>query len=220
MSKLIDLTGQKFGRLTVIGRAENTRTGRARWFCLCECGSETVVTGYCLSGGKTQSCGCYQKDQIKEFNRVNKVTHGGCVGSRTRLYRIWSGMKQRCYDKNYHSYNDYGGRGVGVCVEWMDNFESFRTWAMLHGYADNLSIDRKDVNGSYSPDNCRWATEKQQNNNQRSNVFYVLNGESKTLSEWADIYGIDYFFLWQRITRAGMSLDEALTRPVRKCSNG
>lgn len=218
MGKFIDLTGQKFGRLEVMARAENSKLGQARWSCRCKCGSITVADSRNLRSGGTTSCGCYRQEKIK--TGLN-TTHGDCRGGKvSRLHRIWHGMKQRCYDKNYHAYNRYGGRGIGICCEWKDNFEAFRDWAMLHGYADNLSIDRKDVNGSYSPDNCRWATEKQQNNNQRSNVFYVLNGESKTLSEWADIYGIDYFFLWQRITRAGMSLDEALTRPVRKCSNG
>lgn len=160
MSRVKDLVGEKFGRLTVIKRAGSNKDGRAIWLCLCECGVETVKNGKLLLNGHCKSCGCGEYE-----NRVKNITSHKL--SNTRLYRIWKAMKQRCYYKAHKDYHNYGGRGVIVCEEWRNDFITFYTWAIENGYRDDLSIDRINVDGNYEPTNCRWATTKEQRLNQR-----------------------------------------------------
>lgn len=173
------IIGQKFGMLTVTARAENAKNGKARWFCICDCGKEkkNPVTSYDLESGKVKSCGCIKKTCYKGMN----TRHGE---TKTRLWSIWQGMRQRCKSKT-----DYSLRGISVCKEW-DSFESFRDWAKNNGYADNLTIDRINNDKGYSPENCRWATYKEQENNKRNNRRITVNGVTRNVSEWADITGI------------------------------
>lgn len=166
MPPLIDLKGKRFGRLIVVERIPISNK-RTMWICKCDCGNEVSVDAYNLKSGHTQSCGCIHKEVT---SRINK-THG--LGN-TRLYRIWNHMKTRCYRKSYHAFQHYGGRGIRVCDEWLHNFQSFYDWAMSNGYEENLSIDRIDTNGNYSPDNCRWATMADQNKNKRAKNGYKI----------------------------------------------
>lgn len=169
MPKLIDMTGQRFGRLTVIER-HGTKGGHAAWLCECTCGNTVIVDGKFLRMGATQSCGCYRKECAAERH----TTHGR---SKSRLYNIYHNMLKRCFKSNNHKYKDYGGRGITVCDEWKDSFQAFYDWAMANGYSDELTLDRKNNDSNYEPSNCRWATQKEQANNRRKRKRgYKRNG--------------------------------------------
>lgn len=205
MPKLIDLTGRRFGRLVVIERAPNSAKCDTRWKCQCDCGNVVTVRGHNLKQGITNSCGCSRHDP-----RPYRKTHGM---SRTRLYRIWSLMRNRCECKTARTYPQYGGRGITLCEEWKDP-ETFFKWAMENGYQENLTIDRIDNDGGYCPENCRWVTMDVQSNNTRNNRFMTINGRTQTLAQWCREYDMGYKMVYNRITNLGWDLEKALTTPV------
>lgn len=213
MPKLIDLTGQRFGRLTVVERAENyvAPNGRqaARWVCLCDCGNKTTVVGGDLRTGRTKSCGCFEQES-RYLSR--NIIHGGFG---TKLYNVWRGMKKRCYNPKNKFFKDYGGRGITVCDEWRDDFAKFRDWAMANGYREDLSIDRIDNDKGYSPDNCKWATREEQGNNKRSNRAFLVNGKKKTMAELCREYQKNRGKVEGRL-KNGWTIEEALDLVPRK----
>ena len=163
--RFIDLTGQRFGKLTVIKRSENKeyqncRQTHVQFLCQCDCGNKVVVTSNNLRTGHTQSCGCEKIQLVVNRSKKHGMTN-------TRLYGVWNTMRQRCLNPNNHKYKNYGGRGIKVCDEWLHDFMAFYDWSMDNGYKPGLTIDRINNDGNYEPNNCRWTTMKVQNNNRR-----------------------------------------------------
>lgn len=192
--KPYDLTGRKFGRLTVI-KFLNKKGKYYYWECLCDCGNTTTVSSGNLLSGSTLSCKCQRKENLVK----SKTKHNS---SKSRLYHIYLGMKRRCYNTKENNYNRYGGRGITVCPEWLDKengYTNFQRWAYSNGYADNLSIDRIDNNGNYEPDNCRWVDSTTQCRNRSSNRLITYNNQTKCISEWSEIYGIPEHKLYYRV---------------------
>ena len=202
--KLHDLTGQKFGRLTAIGIDERADTKRTYWVCACDCGNFKTVRSDILLSGCTRSCGCMKREQdVVNLDRTSHMMSG------TRLYGIWAGIKKRCLNINDIRYQDYGGRGIKVCDEWKNSFETFMKWALNSGYQEDLTIDRIDNDGDYEPNNCRWATMKDQSNNRRSNIKITIGNATKTMTEWCKIFDLDYKMVLARYNRNGFcTLDE------------
>ena len=198
MAKVKELSGQRFTKLTVIKRAGSTKYGQPLWECKCDCGNTTFVCGQHLREQRVKSCGCY----IKEIVTKHKM-------SRTRLYKIWASMKNRCENPNRKDYKRYGQRGIKVCSDWSD-FLTFCEWATNNGYNDGLTLDRIDVNGNYEPSNCRWATVKEQSNNRTNNHLITYNGETKTIAQWAEERNINHDTLYSRINRMNWDIGRAL----------
>jgi hypothetical protein len=203
--------GDRFGKLTIqktYRKYFENYNGRYA-DCLCDCGNISTVFVGSLTKGDSRSCGC----NIKETKP--NLTHGM---RNTRLYSVWCKMKGRCYNENDPSYKDYGGRGIYVCDEWKDDFVSFYLWSQENGYADKLEIDRINNNGGYSPDNCRWTTKKVNCRNRRSCHNVTINGETKTVVEWAEVSGVSRKTVFTRIYR-GWDYFDAIFSPVKETSN-
>ena len=185
--KIKNLTGQKFGRLFVLRYVGSGKQHQSLFECICDCGNIIVVKGGNLVSGNSKSCGCLKKEILSANNRMVNTTHRM---TRTRLYIIWTDMKQRCNNKNDPFYYLYGGQGIKVCEEWKENFVLFYDWAVNNGYADNLTIDRIDNKKGYNPENCRWVTIKENMRNRRKCVYLTINGERKNVSAWCELYDI------------------------------
>lgn len=209
----VDLTGQRFGRLVVIDEAEpkifytsKRKVTRRQWNCLCDCGETCTVSMSNLRTGHTKSCGCLQEELRREH--IKKMTvHNDW---QSRLFSIWGGIKNRTSNPNVESFQRYGGRGIKICDEWQNSYIAFKEWSLSHGYAENLSIDRIDPNGDYTPDNCRWVTTKEQANNRRSNHYITHNGVTLTLMQWAEVTGIHCATIRGRLNR-GWDVEASLS---------
>ena len=174
-----DLTGTKFGRLTVTKRLPNNKFNMIVWECLCDCGNIHNVSANCLLQKQTFSCGCQKKESVSKACK----THGK---SRTKLHKVWISMRGRCNNHNDKNYNHYGDRGISVCEEW-DTYKCFYDWSIKNGYIEGLQIDRINNDGNYCPENCAWVTSMvNMSHTSRSNHINI-NGEIKCLSEWSRI---------------------------------
>ena len=185
--RLLDLKGKTFNRITVLDYF-----GKQKWLCQCVCGNKFTAYGHQIKTGHTASCGCLQRERTSKAN----TKHHYCG---TRIYQIWQNMRERCYRKTNQEYHNYGGRGITVCDDWNSSFDKFKDWAFENGYKDDLTIDRVNTNGNYEPTNCRWATRKEQVNNTRRNRRFEFCGITKNIMQWAEMFGINYGTLRDRI---------------------
>jgi hypothetical protein len=209
IGKIIDLTGHKYGKLTVLKMADKKgKNQECYWLCECDCENKTkkIISGNNLRHGRTKSCGCGKAK-----------THDL---SKSRVYKIYRSMIQRCYNPNAHAYEIYGGRGIKICDEWIDKkegFVRFYNWSMNNGYSDNLTIDRINVNGNYEPNNCKWSTMKDQQNNKRTNTLIEIDGEIKNIRQWADEFGLTHALISQRL-KSGVVGRDLLKLPEKRTS--
>lgn len=215
-AKLLDIVGKRFNKLVVMREVEpklNKNGYKDRQFeCQCDCGNVMIANGSSVASGNTKSCGCLSLTRFQNLITKHGMRH-------TRLYRIWLGMKSRCYIRSVGSYENYGGRGIVVCEEWHDNFQAFCDWAMANGYDENApkgqcTLDRIDVNGNYEPSNCRWVDMKTQCNNKRNTRYLTYKGETTTIRELSEKYNVYYKTLVSRL-KSGKSVEEAIETPVR-----
>jgi len=194
------IIGKKYGRLTVIEEISPRYC-----LCECECGNEKTVRRDHLLSGATKSCGCLLRETTRKINYKHGLS--STPDHRSRLYKTWDSMKQRCYNPNDKSYSRYGARGITICEAWLNDFVAFSEWAMANGYSDNLTIDRIDVNGNYEPSNCRWADSIIQANNKRNNTKITYNSVTHTLAEWSRLTGIEAGTISIRLRR-GLPLEQ------------
>jgi len=211
----IDLTGKRFNRLKVKSFHHQNDKYKLYWECDCDCGNKKVIEGSAMKSGLTESCGCLNIELSTQRINEHRTKHG--FSNKERLYETWKNMKRRCYDKNNKRYENYGGKGVIVCSEWLSDYLNFREWALSNGYESNLTIDRMNVNGNYEPKNCRWATAKQQANNQTRNRILTHEGISRTMSEWAVHLNVTYSTINHRIQR-GWNMERIVNTPMKKCN--
>lgn len=219
MANFLDLTGKKFGKLTVVGFSRDVKSGkrnRKYWNCICECGGTKEVRTDCLTSGNTTSCGCKHKEISYKNLTTDYAFKPKYKIQNKRLYGIWQGMIKRCTDVNNRRYERYMKRGISVCDEWF-NYDNFALWSLFNGYKDNLTIDRINNNGNYEPSNCRWISIKEQCRNRSTNIKVSYKGQEVTLIELSEIVGIEYSCLNARYRRGDRN--EKLIRPISILEN-
>ena len=204
---MVDMTGKRFGRYTVLYRTDNDKFGNAVWMCQCDCGTIKAVNGGALRKGVTVSCGCFHRDKVTQIS----TTHGK---SRTKLFSTWQHMKARCNNPNHKHYKYYGGKGIKLCPEWEHDFSSFEQWAINNGYAEGLTIDRINPDKGYEPFNCRWATRQEQQSHISSCHMYEIDGISHNLAEWCRIYNVPHERVRRRVVKEHWDILKALTTPA------
>lgn len=191
MSFIIDLTGKRFGKLIVIKKVMSDKSGHSKWLCLCDCGKIKEILGDNIRRGLCKSCGC---GHIKKHGKY-----------KTRIYHIWTHMKQRCYNPKEKKYSNYGGRGIRVCEEWKKNFKSFYDWSINNGYSDKLTIDRIDSNGDYCPENCQWISLSDNSKKTRSvkidikTAIEIRSKKGIMQKELAKMYNVSNGCIWSII---------------------
>lgn len=203
----VALPGDRFGRWVVLREGPPSPTQR-RLVCECDCGTRRLVHVSSLTNGRSRSCGCLHREVSAALVKRLRTSHGG---SSTNEYRIWLGIMSRCLSPGNSAWRRYGGRGIRVCTRWL-RFENFIA-DMGPRPSRAHSIDRKDRDGHYEPENCRWATTKEQGNNTARNRFLVARGERRTVAQWADLVGLDPGLIWARVVRLGWAPERAIFTP-------
>ena len=207
--------GDNFGKWKVIGfddkRSKNSKHGRKYYFCECQCKDRTIksVREDSLTSQKSMSCGCYNREKVSEATSKHSL-------SDSNLYDVWVNMKQRCLNKNNPNYKNYGGRGITVCDEWINDFIKFKEWSIENGYEKGLNLDRKDNNKGYYPENCRFITYIENQNNKRTNTYIEFDNEVHTIADWAKKIDMNPRTLVTRLDTLNWSIEKALTTPVNK----
>lgn len=204
MVAMMDLTGQRYGRLVVLRRAEKRKP--VVWKCRCDCGTIKDIRAGQLRTGKTRSCGCIALERIGQLRR----SHGM---SKMAEYKIWKDIKKRCFNPNHAAFKDYGGRGISVAREWRDSFPAFLEHIGPRP-SPGHSVDRIDNSKGYEPGNCRWATHAEQSRNSRQNRMITHQGMTLTVTDWAALVGIDSKIVFMRL-KYGWDPVDALCRPVK-----
>jgi hypothetical protein len=211
MATFLDLTDKRFTRLVVIKRAPNSANlanKNTRWYVVCDCGTLRIVGGQCLRSGHTKSCGCLSKEVVRERSLIHGMTRGR---RGTPTYKSWSGMIQRCTNSRDKAFPEYGGRGITVCSRWRKSFLVFLS--DMGECPPGLSLERRDNNQGYKPNNCYWATRKEQCNNRRSNIVLTYHGKTHTVTQWAERLGMKNDCLLSRL-KLGWSVEKTLTTPL------
>lgn len=209
---LLDLSGRTFGRWQVLHRAESISVNghtRSYWQCRCQCGTLKPVATTSLTRGASESCGCLKAEMAVKHGYAFKANRGG---AKSKLYAIWTAMISRTDNPKHKNYHQYGGRGISVCERWKASFSAFLE-DMGDRPSDKHSIDRIDTNGPYDPENCRWATSKEQSRNRRNTRNITWNGETRCLRDWSSELGFSKWVLEYRL-RTGWSIDEAFSTPL------
>lgn len=204
--KFIDLEGKKFDRLTVVSYAGKTNRGQSKWECVCDCGTVKTIQGYLMTSGASRSCGCLRKEITKKRETKHEK-------SKTLTYSAWCSIKTRCTNPKSQYWNTYGGRGITICDRWLHSFENFLL-DMGEIPFGGAQIDRIDNDVNYSPDNCRWVTNKENQRNKSNNHLITYNGETLTLAEWSDRTGVPYKTLHNRINNCKWEIGKAITEKV------
>ena len=205
MSRLIDLTGQVFGRLEVLSRV--SARGQSKWLCRCLCGNERINAGYALRNGLIKSCGCLRQSIAAVKNKKHGMT-------RTPEYMTWVNMRNRCYRPESRGYDRYGAKGITVCDRWLNSFENF--FADMGARPSRYQLDRIDPAKGYSPENCRWATLIDQANNKKRVIQVTINGETMSVSDWCRRLNLCHRTIRSRIYERGWNPVDALTKPIGK----
>ena len=208
MPKIYRLEGQRFGRWTVIEQCGVDHRGEKMYRCQCDCGNISVVRSSNLRDGRSSSCGCFANELVSKRSKTHGMTD-------TRLFRIWSGIKRRCFTTTDYHYKWYGARGISMCDEWKNSFQIFYNWAISNGYREDLSIDRVDNNGNYEPSNCRWITHAEQMRNQGKNIMLTYNGKTLCAMDWSKETGMsDATIRWRK--KHGWSDERTLTESIHR----
>jgi hypothetical protein len=208
MVRARDIAGDRFGRLTAIGR-DLSKPGHARWLFHCDCGNDKIVYLQSVVSGRTRSCGCLEAESRRNSNRSHGET---CDGRQTPEYMAWNNMRARCSNRRRSDYARYGGRGIRVCERWNGSFDAFLA-DMGRRPSFRHSIDRIDSNGDYCPENCRWATDVEQSRNRRSSRSVTIDGKSVPLIEACRSAGLPYKSVWYRL-KSGWPAEAALKTPI------
>lgn len=209
--------GKKFGRLTVadIIRVKSEKQGSHwEWKCKCDCGRNITVVPNSIVKGKNRSCGCLSRERLVEYSKSRE--HKYKTSENKKLWWKYSTIKRRCYNKDFARYEDYGGRGIKMCDEWLQNFDNFVEWAYANGYKDGLTIERRDVNGDYCPENCTFITLEEQARNKRNTIWVTYNGERIQLKKLCERENVNYHMIKYRIKEMGWPIEKAISEPSSK----